>query len=68
MLLRSRVYGSEIAAYGLGFGTKKLPNGSKYPNSRVFEVHTLNGFWTLKPYYLGTWILRVVVQASGFRG
>ena len=32
----------------------------KYPNSRVLgpKVHTLNGFWTLKPYYLGTWTLR----------
>ena len=23
------------------------------------KIHTLNGFWTLKPYYLGTWTLRV---------
>ena len=37
-----------------------IPRGSKYPNSRVLgpKVHTLNGFWTLKPYYLGTWTLR----------
>ena len=35
------------------------PRGSKYPNSRVSapQIHTLNGFWTLKPYYLGTWTL-----------
>ena len=38
------------------------PRGSKYPNSRVLgpKVHTLNGFWTLKPYHLGTWTLRVL--------
>ena len=37
-----------------------LPKGSKYPNSRVLgpKIHALNGFWTLKPYYLGTWTLR----------
>ena len=37
-----------------------MPRGSKYPNSRVSgpKIHTLNGFWTLKPYYLGTWTLR----------
>ena len=36
-----------------------IPRGSKYPNSRVLgpKIHTLNGFWTLKPYYLGTWTL-----------
>ena len=36
------------------------PRGSEYPNSRVsgLKIHTLNGFWTLKPYYLGTWTLR----------
>ena len=36
------------------------PRGSEYPNSRVSgpKIHTLNGFWTLKPYYLGTWTLR----------
>ena len=30
------------------------------PNSKVLgpKNHTLNGFWTLKPYYLGTWTLR----------
>ena len=39
-----------------------LPRGSEYPNSRVLgpKIHTLNGFWTLKPYYLGTWTLRVI--------
>ena len=33
------------------------PSGSEYPNSRVLgpKLHTLNGFWALKPYYLGTW-------------
>ena len=37
-----------------------IPRGSEYPNSTVLgpQVHTLNGFWTLKPYYLGTWTLR----------
>ena len=32
------------------------PRGSEYPNSTVLgpQIHTLNGFWTLKPYYLGT--------------
>ena len=36
------------------------PRGSEYPNSKVLgpKIHTLNGFWTLKPYYLGTWTLR----------
>ena len=24
------------------------------------KVHTLNGLWALKPYYLGTWTLRVL--------
>ena len=30
------------------------------PNSEVlgFKIHTLSGFWTLKPYYLGSWTLR----------
>ena len=38
-----------------------LPRWSEYPNSRVLgpKIHTLNGFWTLKPYYLGTWTLWV---------
>ena len=37
-----------------------IPRGSKHPNSRVLgpKAHTLNGSWTLKPYYLGTWTLR----------
>ena len=37
-----------------------LPRGTKYPNSRGLDpkIHTLSGFWTLKPYYLGTWTLR----------
>ena len=41
-------------------GERKAARGSKYPNSRVLgaKIHTLNGFWTLKPYYLGTWTLR----------
>ena len=40
------------------------PRGSEYPNSRVLgpQIHTLNGFWTLKPYYLGTWTLRVLLM------
>ena len=35
------------------------PRGSEYPTSMVLgpKIHTLNGFWTLKPYYLGTWTL-----------
>ena len=30
-----------------------------YPNSGVSgpKIHTLNGFWTLKHCYLGTWTL-----------
>ena len=37
----------------------RFPRGSKYPNSRVLgpKIHTLNGCWSLKPYYLGTWTL-----------
>ena len=37
-----------------------LPRGSEYPNSKVLspKIHTLSGFWTLKPQYLGTWTLR----------
>ena len=40
----------------------KIPRGSRYPNSSVSgpKIHTLNGFWTLKPYYLGTWTLKVL--------
>ena len=40
---------------------ERSPRGSEYPNSKVLgpKIHTLNGFWTLKPYYLGTWTLRV---------
>ena len=35
------------------------PRGSKYPTSRVLgsKINTLNGLWSLKPYYLGTWTL-----------
>ena len=38
------------------------PRGSEYPNSKVSgpQIHTLKGFWTLKPYYLGTWTLKVL--------
>ena len=38
-----------------------FPRGSEYPNSKVSgpNIHTLKGFWNLKPYYLGTWTLRV---------
>ena len=46
-----------------------FPRGSKYRNSRVLgsKIHTLNGFWTLKPHYLGTWTLRVLdVNKYGF--
>ena len=45
--------------------SRALPRGSKYPNSRVLgpKVHTLNGFWTLKPYYLGTWTLWAIQSA-----
>ena len=41
-----------------------LPRGSEYPNSKVLgpKIYTLNGFWTLKPYYLGTRTLRVRVK------
>ena len=44
-----------------------LPRGSKYPSSRVLgsKIHTLNGFWSLKPYYLGTWTLWVKVALKG---
>ena len=53
-----------LVAYGLRvLKAFHLPRGSKYPNSRVLgpKIHTLNGFWTLKPYYLGTWTLWVRV-------
>ena len=48
---------TSLRAYGMGVGH---PRGPKYPNSRVLspKIHTQNGFWTLKPYYLGTWALR----------
>ena len=38
---------------------KDKPRGSKYLNTRILgpQIHTLNGFWTLKPYHLGTWTL-----------
>ena len=37
------------------------PRGSEYPNSKVLapKINTLKGVWTLEPYYLGTWTLRV---------
>ena len=40
--------------------------GSEFPNSRVSgpQIHTLNGFGTLKPYYLGTWTLRVLYSIT----
>ena len=49
--------------------TIHLARGSEYPNSRVLgpKIHALNGFGALKPYYLGTWILRVRVQGLRFR-
>ena len=39
---------------------KPLPRESKCPNSRFLgpKIHTLSGFWTVKPHYLGTWTLR----------
>ena len=46
------------------------PKGSEFPNSKVLgpKIHTLNGFWTLKPYYLGTWTLREWLHlGSGYR-
>ena len=32
----------------------------QYPNSTVLgcKIHTLNGFWSLNPYCLGTWTLK----------
>ena len=57
-----------ICCFGaLGLEASGLPRGSKYPNSRVPgpKIHTLNGFWTLKHYYLGTWTLRVSDLAMG---
>ena len=43
-----------------------LPRGSKDPNSRVLDpkIHTMNGFLSLQPYYLGTWTVRVGVGAQ----
>ena len=43
-----------------------LPRGSEYPNSKVSgpKIHTLNGFWTLKPYYFGTWTLSSIAPSS----
>ena len=34
----------------------KQPRGSEYPNSKVLapKIHTPKGYWTLRPYYLGT--------------
>ena len=34
---------------------------SEGPSSQIviFEPNLLSGFWTLKPYYLGTWARRV---------
>ena len=71
MLFRIRVFfGGELSASGCLTGLKSVewflrvlhglsPRGSRYPNSRVLshKIHTLDGFWTLKAYYLGTWTL-----------
>ena len=55
-----RCRGSQ-ALHQPALNTKPYPRGSEYPNSTVLgpKNHTLNGFWKLKPYYLGTWTLRV---------
>ena len=47
-----------------------LPRRSKYPNSRVLgpKLHTLNGFGSLKPYYLGTWTLWADPKLTRNRG
>ena len=43
----------------LGLGCARFvqasDRGSEYPNSRVFgpKIHTLSGFWTLKPLLFG---------------
>ena len=43
-----------------------LPTGSKYPNSRVLgpKIHILKGCGTMKPYYLGTWTLRITTYSD----
>ena len=58
-----------FGVWGLGF-----PGGSEYPNRKDLnlgpQIHTLNGFRTLKPHYLGTWTLRVLSfqhKGLGFR-
>ena len=39
---------------------KTIPRGSMHPNSSglIAKIHDLNGFRTLRSYYLGTWTLR----------
>ena len=51
---------------GVEWTLKIRPRGSEYPNSKVLSLktHTLNGFWTLKPYYLGTWTLRELHEGA----
>ena len=46
------------------------PRGSEYPNSKVLgpKIHILSGFWTLKPYCLSTWTLRVWFGLEGLSG
>ena len=34
---------------------------------QVPKIHTLNGFWTLEPYYLGTWTLSKELYYESFR-
>ena len=46
------------------------PRGSEYPNNKASgpQIHTLNGFGTLKPYSLGTWTLRGKVLQGFIEG
>ena len=38
------------------------PEGSEDPNNTLLgpKHYTINGIWTLKPYYLGPWTLRKI--------
>ena len=51
----------------------KVYHSPEDPSTQIVgsKIHTLNGFKTLKPYYLGTWTLRVGYYKGyyeGFRG
>ena len=37
-----------------------IPEGPSTQTGKVLgpKIHTLNGFWSLKPYFWGTWTLR----------